>query len=224
MRKFAHALTAAVAIGACLLTAPAEAATRARFATVVSWADGDSLHTSLGEVRLIGIDTPEIGTCGASDAKSLAEQLAPAGSTIKLLDPSSVRNRDKYSRLLRYVKVNGVDLGARQIRAGAKARYDGLDGYQTHPKQTKYRQLDANTPDYCGGEAPAPLPLTSTHTSYPPSSVSTCPSYAPIKGNRGSSEWIYHVPGGGSYNVTNPEERFATEADAVNAGYRKARN
>lgn len=49
-----------------------------------------------------------------------------------------------------------------------------------------------------------------------------CPSWAPIKGNANSG--IYHVPGGGSYTRTKPEECFRTESAAVAAGYRKARN
>ena len=52
-----------------------------------------------------------------------------------------------------------------------------------------------------------------------------CPPGYPIKGNQSSSgEWIYHVPGGGSYSITNPEECFATGAAASAAGYRAARN
>lgn len=54
-----------------------------------------------------------------------------------------------------------------------------------------------------------------------------CPASQPIKGNQGSrstTEWIYHLPGGGSYAQTVPEECFATEAQAQTAGYRRARN
>ncbi|WP_170297001.1 hypothetical protein [Agromyces salentinus] len=58
----------------------------------------------------------------------------------------------------------------------------------------------------------------------PISGTKNCPSWAPIKGNQGSPEWIYHLPGGGSYNVTNPEECFSSEAAAMAAGYRRARN
>ncbi|EFQ84624.1 hypothetical protein HMPREF0063_10477 [Aeromicrobium marinum DSM 15272] len=52
--------------------------------------------------------------------------------------------------------------------------------------------------------------------------TNNCPAFAPIKGN--ASSMIYHVPGGGSYNVTNPEQCFRSEVDAVAAGYRAARN
>jgi hypothetical protein len=31
----------------------------------------------------------------------------------------------------------------------AVARYDGLDGYRAHPRQTDHRNLDAATPPAC---------------------------------------------------------------------------
>jgi outer membrane biosynthesis protein TonB len=54
-----------------------------------------------------------------------------------------------------------------------------------------------------------------------------CPSSHPIKGNQGSrstDEWIYHPQGSQSYNATDPEECFASAADAEAAGYRAPRN
>lgn len=53
---------------------------------------------------------------------------------------------------------------------------------------------------------------------------SSCPGDLPVKGNRGSNGWIYHVPGARSYNQTKPEECFATAEDAAAAGYRAPRN
>jgi hypothetical protein len=50
-----------------------------------------------------------------------------------------------------------------------------------------------------------------------PISESDCPQSHPIKGNQSG---IYHVPGGAYYDVTDPEECFATEADARAARYR----
>ncbi len=55
--------------------------------------------------------------------------------------------------------------------------------------------------------------------SYPPISRDSCPSNAPVKGNQSG---IYHVPGGQFYDRTNPEECFASEADAAAAGYRRS--
>lgn len=69
---------------------------------------------------------------------------------------------------------------------------------------------------------------TSTATSrvtYPnrtaPATRTTCPRWAPIKGNADSM--IYHLRGQRFYNVTHPEECFRTEAAARAAGYRKAK-
>ena len=50
----------------------------------------------------------------------------------------------------------------------------------------------------------------------PPISEDECPQSAPIKGNQSG---LYHVPGGAYYDETNPEECFATAADAEAAGY-----
>lgn len=116
-------------------------------AKVVRWVDGDTVVTSLGTVRLIGIDTPERGVCGYSAATKLAAASAPAGSTIRLGNPSTVVNTDRYGRLLRYVdRVTAtgaiIDIGLRQIVKGSRARYDSLDGHQWHARQSKYRTAD----------------------------------------------------------------------------------
>jgi micrococcal nuclease len=50
-----------------------------------------------------------------------------------------------------------------------------------------------------------------------PISENDCPPNAPIKGNQSG---LYHVPGGAYYDVTNPEECFATAQDAEAAGYK----
>ena len=54
-----------------------------------------------------------------------------------------------------------------------------------------------------------------------PISLSSCPSWAPIKGNADSM--IYHLPTGRYYAVTHPEVCFRTETAAVAAGYRKSK-
>lgn len=55
-----------------------------------------------------------------------------------------------------------------------------------------------------------------------PANRDDCPPSYPIKGNRGASVWIYHVPSGRSYRVVDPEECFATVQDAEASGYRRA--
>lgn len=56
-----------------------------------------------------------------------------------------------------------------------------------------------------------------------PATRDNCPSGYPIKGNqttRHTTDWIYHVPGGRYYAVTDPEECFATTTAAAAWGYR----
>jgi endonuclease YncB( thermonuclease family) len=147
------ALAAAAALAAitALPGAPAQAASSYvswTSAKVVRWVDGDTVVTSKGTVRLIGVDTPESGACGAGTATAYARTLAPVGSTIRLGNPTSVRDRDKYNRKLRYVDRGTIDIANRQIIKGAKARYDGRDGYQWHPRQTKYRTTDGRYRNY----------------------------------------------------------------------------
>ncbi|KAA1421243.1 thermonuclease family protein [Nocardioides humilatus] len=119
------------------------------------WVDGDTLELRSGvRVRLIGVDTPERGDCGYDAATRVAKRLAPAGTRVTVVNPPSVDDRDRYDRLLRYVMRSGNDVGLRQIKRGAKARYDGRDGYDRHPRQDLYRRTDREHRDYprsCGG-------------------------------------------------------------------------
>jgi endonuclease YncB( thermonuclease family) len=144
MRKIGAVLAAAV-MAVTLGSAPADAAVR-RVAYVV---DGDTIRLSNGAyVRLIGIDTPERGQCGYRAATRNLDRRV--GSTVRLVNPDSVRDRDYYGRLLRYVHASGVDTGYNKIRRGlADARYDGLDGYQRHPRQPRYRAADRTYSDIC---------------------------------------------------------------------------
>ena len=111
--------------------------------------DGDTIRLGSGTyVRLIGIDTPEVGECGYQAAKKALDQMV--GSSVGLPNPSSVDDMDGYGRLLRYVRAGGRDTGLVLIRRGlAKARYDSLDGYDWHPRQERYRAADANSSDVC---------------------------------------------------------------------------
>ena len=197
--------------------------------------DGDTIWASRAgvtrKVRVIGIDTPEIGQCGYSEASRNLRVII--GGQQVTLTAGARDDVDRYGRLLRYVDVGGVDAGLRQIKQGfAIARYDSRDGYGRHARESAYVQADRSSP-----KAPCAAPSTGDGTGPAGPSAGTgststgswpragdkhpCPQSRPVKGNEDSM--IAHEPGDRYYGVTNPEQCFATMSAAVAAGFRPAK-
>lgn len=223
MKVLRRALVALVGVGLAAglgLTpiSPAEAAPSTKVtwsnAKVIRWKDGDTVVTTRGTIRLIGVDTPENGRCGAATATRWARKWAPVGSTVKLGNPTSVKDTDRHGRSLRYLVRQNVDVSKSQIVKGSKARYDSTDGYQWHPRQTGYHKADRVHKNYSCAKKPS-----GGHSAKPVGH--SCPKSAPIKGNEPSH--IYHMPGQRFYKITGPEICFSTEGAAQRAGYRKAK-
>jgi hypothetical protein len=112
--------------------------TAAAVLTITKVVDGDTVDLSTGAtVRLIGIDTPEIGQCGYHEATDRLVSLV-GGQTVTL-EAGSRDDIDKYGRLLRYVLVNDVDSGGVLVSEGlAVPRYNSTDGYGAHPREVEY--------------------------------------------------------------------------------------
>ncbi len=126
--------------------------------TVTDVVDGDTVDVSTGEtIRVIGIDTPERGVCGYSEATANMEALV-LGKSVTLTAAPAKDDVDRYGRLLRYVDVAGVDAGLDQINKGfAIARYDSRDGYGAHPREQQYIAADQAAADFtCQAAQPAP--------------------------------------------------------------------
>lgn len=121
--------------------------------TVKRVIDGDTLTLSDGTtIRLLGIDTPERGQCGYTQATANLSRLTE-GKTVTLTRGGRT-DRDRYSRLIRYVTAGRVDVGLEQIRAGlATARYDSRDGYGRHTREPEYVAADAKA-----GNPHCPMP------------------------------------------------------------------
>src|SRR5262245_26537921 len=167
-------LTAPSAASATGTPVPAFAGTTRANARVLGWVDGDTVRTTKGTVRLIGMDTPERGQNCYNAATRSARRMAPAGSRIVLVRVLGRDNTDRYDRKLRYVQnVWNKDVGHQQIVRGlADARYDGQDGYGTHPRQRQYRAADARYRDRDCTPTPPPPP--------PPPPPGNCdPAYSP---------------------------------------------
>ena len=113
--------------------------------------DGDTIRTSAGTVRIIGIDTPERGECGYFDARDEIAAVLALGDQVFLELPNKQNDEDRYGRLIRYVTtVDGIDIGLMQLEAGhAVARYDSHDGYPEHPREAEYHaaQIATSAPD-----------------------------------------------------------------------------
>lgn len=87
-------------------------------AAVVAVVDGDTIESSAGTVRLIGIDAPERGECGYGEAAAQVSALLSPGTAITLTLPDGENDTDRYGRLLRYVDTaDGVDVGMSVLTA-----------------------------------------------------------------------------------------------------------
>jgi endonuclease YncB( thermonuclease family) len=144
-------LVVAGSIVAAAVTDDARGSTRSR-TVVTRVVDGDTVEIASGKhVRLIGVDTPERGTCGYDAATGAMQQMVES-RTVVLVNPDSVQDLDTYGRLLRFVDVGGRDAGFAQISSGrGKARYDSRDGYDPHPREDRYHRADRQHAGACEG-------------------------------------------------------------------------
>lgn len=129
-------------------------------ARVVEVVDGDTVVVALdGErerVRLIGINAPERGECLAEEAARWLRDRT-AGRDVELVPDRT--DRDQYGRLLRYVELDGADVGAELVRAGLalarryppdNARADEYEDAQAAAEDAGAGMWGA---DACGGGA-----------------------------------------------------------------------
>lgn len=115
--------------------------------------DGDTIRATLPDgqkvvVRLIGVDAPEIdgpyrqAEFGGAAATAFARRLIGSGPVTLERDPAG-DDRDKYDRLLRYLRLpDGRDAGSEIIAAGyarayRKFSYTRKESYQELEKQAK---------------------------------------------------------------------------------------
>jgi micrococcal nuclease len=86
--------------------------------------DGDTLRLrDGGYVRLVQIDAPEAGEeCYAEAATRELVRLVPRGSRIELEADPALDDRDRYGRLLRYVRTP-LNVNVELVRRGAATPY-----------------------------------------------------------------------------------------------------
>lgn len=122
--------------------------------TVTKVIDGDTIEVLSDEkkekIRIIGINTPETVDprksveCFGREASNKAKEIL-LNQAVRLESDSTQRDRDRYSRLLRYVYLpDGTDFGLRMIQGGYAYEYT----YDTPYKfQNEYKkaQIEAET-------------------------------------------------------------------------------
>lgn len=195
--------------------------------------DGDTIETLEGTVRIIGIDSPERGECGYSEASEAIDDYFEVGDDILLQLPVGQNDRDKYDRLLRYVvTADGRDLGMLQVEAGhAIARYDSRDGYPAHPLEDAYHAAQIATTS-SGGSVITTLCTNVEGDSVAPPAPEPAPdSGAPSTGPDPSHWWIEYSSCAklkrntvghptGPFDVNNPEHALLYDWFANQTGNR----
>jgi micrococcal nuclease len=95
-------------------------------ATVDHVYDGDTLTLTSGyRVRLLQIDTPELGSgeCYSRAARTALVNLAPPGSRVELETDASLDKVDRYGRLLRYIHRGPLNVNLQLVKRGDAAPY-----------------------------------------------------------------------------------------------------
>lgn len=221
----------------CSTGAAAQSLPIAGRATVV---DGDTLQIGNTRVRLFGIDAVESGqTCITGATTWACGSQATASLRTAVIAKSLVCERkdtDDYGRTVAVCRAGGLDVGAQLVEAGwaialrsFSHQYVGLEEVARERRKGIWSSTFTMPADFRAESAPrvrlASLPARRTQPAAarsprPPDSASSCG----IKGNHSPrGEWIYHLPGSEYYSVTRAEAYFCSEAQAVAAGYRRAR-
>lgn len=220
---------------------------------VLSVTDGDTIRINYNgtstPVRLIGVDTPEtvdsrtVVQCFGQEASSYLKAKLTSKSVVIEADPTQ-SDRDEYDRFLRYVYLDGEDVGLSIIKNGYgheytyNVPYQKQSEYKTAEKYAENNNLGLWSPSTCNGNTTQPASSSASGSTSSSSTSTTTPTTTTepkssancvIKGNiNNKGEKIYHVPGQQYYDKTiitpsKGERYFCTEEEAVNAGWRKSK-
>lgn len=203
--------------------------------------DGDTIvvkrQNGVSEkIRMVLVNTPETKhpkkgvEYFGKEASAYTKKMLPAGKAVYL--EKDVSERDRYSRLLRYVWVNEptskIDTKVLKNNCfNAMLLANGFAQVSVFPPDVKYvnefRQIEKTAKDNNVGLWKGGVVDNNTSTKEPSNEQTKPVDRGVIRGNRKSK--IYHMPGQASYDKISDKNLvlFETEQDAINAGYRKAK-
>lgn len=220
-------------------------------AKVVKVVDGDTLDVEFNgkkeRIRLLLVDTPEtvhpnkpVQPFGPEASKFAKDTLSNQHVQLEF----DMSERDKYGRLLAYVWIDDHMFNEMLLEKGfARVAYvyppnvKYVDQFRDIQKKAQQSAVgiwsienyatDKGFADNDSVHAAQTKKQTTAKTkSVEKNQETTAPACKnpTIKGNISSKgSRIYHVPGGSSYESTKAEEMFCTEAEAEEAGFRKAK-
>jgi micrococcal nuclease len=152
----ALALLSVTAVSACAQGAgegaPADGFSHRGVVTHV--VDGDTLDVRLASgaterIRLLGVDAPERGRCFTARATARSRQLALA-KAVELRGDETQARRDRYGRLLAYVRLpGGRDLGYELLAGGHARVFVYRNGFE---RLASYRDAEASAKDSRAGQ------------------------------------------------------------------------
>jgi micrococcal nuclease len=228
-----------------VLSAKESATLQVDYFKVAKVVDGDTIDVDyfgkIERVRMIGINTPEsvdprrpdecLGKAASAEAAKLL-----TGRYVSLESDKTQDDRDKYGRLLRYVKIkDGAFYNLEIIKKGLAREYTYKAAYH-YQKDFKKAQTQAQrdkvglwADNACGQKTP-PKASTSTAIANVSAAAPSNPGLCRIKGNIGrNKKKTYHLPTCPDYveTIINPtvgEKFFCTEAEAIKNGFKKALN
>jgi len=184
--------------------------------------DGDTLALRGQNIRLFGMDAPEKAqrcdvsgrnwACGVWATQKLRDIVGTGRLNCRQVDT------DRHQRPVAVCHINGRDIAAEMVRAGAAVAYIKYSAdYAGHEAEAKREKRGI-----WAGSVTSPEAFRQAARSQP------APTACLIKGNIGAKGLrIYHLPGQRDYGVTRispskGEAFFCYEAEAQAAGFRKA--
>jgi endonuclease YncB( thermonuclease family) len=194
--------------------------------------DGDTISIGAERIRLFGIDAPELDQdCERRNGRPWACGRWSRDQLRSLIASANIRctgdSHDKYGRLLARCEVKGLDIAEEMVRLGAAEAYRR---YSTDYVDAEKEAVFASLGIWQGRvEAPEAYRAASRSNDAAAEDIGNAATDGcVIKGNISGSGRIYHLPGQENYTDTRIDPRrgerwFCSEAEAVAAGWRRAR-
>jgi len=149
--------------------------------------DGDTVKLSDGnKVRILAINTPEtkdprkLVQCFGAEALKKMTKLVK-GKKVKLIIDASQGDKDKYGRLLRYIYIESIDIGAKMIQEGYAYAYleyptSKTDEYKSLENQARESKRGLWAENVCNGSTVIPSNSTNSQTTNKTSNTDTPPT------------------------------------------------